>query len=163
MQVSNCSQAAIRVRCPGFLRLRKFWYLSDSKGCALNDMHDQHRQGRTMQVCCGSTSPSSGGIRISDAHHKIVDSNTILLRSQKIDRLSYLRDMVSDRVDHLGRVLFERGYAGAEVPKRKKREKRLLVHVGEARRVTISRNVFSGRRASGLTGSRQTRFGACFR
>ena len=114
--------------------------------------------------CKCAVDPRHHQVEASESVMHIIRSSTqILLRSQKIDRLSYLRDMVSDRVDHLGRVLFERGYAGAEVPKRKKREKRLLVHVGEARRVTISRNVFSGRRASGLTGSRQTRFGACFR
>lgn len=33
----------------------------------------------------------------SDAHHEIVDSNTF--RSQEVDRLSYLQDMVLDSVD----------------------------------------------------------------
>jgi hypothetical protein len=74
------------------LRPRYFYSLSDSKVCALNDMHDQHRQGRTMHGVLWTH------VTIKWRHQTrmhIMRSSNLLFRSQEIDRLSYLQDMVS--------------------------------------------------------------------
>lgn len=78
--------------------MSRFRSLRDSEVCALlNDMHDQHRQGRTMHGVLWVHVTIKWRHQTSDAHHEIVDSNTF--RSQEVDRLSYLQDMVLDSVD----------------------------------------------------------------
>jgi hypothetical protein len=56
------------------LRPKYFYSLSDSKVCALNDMHDQHRQGRTMHGVLWIHVTIKWRHQTSDAHHEIVDS-----------------------------------------------------------------------------------------